>query len=213
MGKAMSLFENKRILFIGPHVDDIEFGCGGTISKINNKSEIFYLSFSFAEKSLLSGYVKKDIEAEVRAACKVLNVENVISKNYETREFPKSRQEILEDLIEIKKQIKPDIVFIPSSFDTHQDHATVHNEGFRAFKDITIFGYEASLNNRVFSPQLYCKLSKNDMDAKISALSCYRSQIEKKPVLIGLTRSLSVVRGAQVGCAYAEAFEVIRLVV
>ena len=209
----MSFFKGKKILFIGPHVDDIEFGCGGIISKIKDISEIFYISFSFAEKSLLSGYRKKDVEEEMRQACKVFGVKNIINKDYEVREFPRNRQEILEDLIETRKSVDPDIVFIPSSFDTHQDHVTIHDEGFRAFKSKTIFGYEAPLNNRVFSPQFYCKLSESDLEAKISALNCYRSQIEKKPALIELTRSLSVVRGAQVGCTYAEAFETIRIVI
>lgn len=209
----MNFFKNKKILFVGPHVDDIEFGCGGIISRIKNKAEMFYLSFSFAEKSLLDGYTKKDVEKELKTSCQLLGIENVMSKNYETREFPRNRQEILEDLVRVRGQIKPDIVFIPSSFDTHQDHATVHNEGFRAFKDVTIFGFEASLNNRVFSPHLYIKLSKKNIDEKISAINCYRSQIEKRPELIDFIRSLSVVRGAQVGHSNAEAFEVIRLII
>ena len=210
----MCLFENKRIVVLAPHVDDAEYGCGGTIHKIYKNSELFYIIFSFAEKSLSNGFTRKMLEAEMLEASKVLGVqsENIISKNYEVREFPRDRQKILEDLIKIKKDLNPDIVFMPSSFDTHQDHKVIHEEGFRAFKDTTIFGYESILNNRAFTPHFYSILNKRNVDKKISAIKCFKSQIVKRENSIDFINSLSKVRGAQVRAAYAEAFEVIRLI-
>jgi LmbE family N-acetylglucosaminyl deacetylase len=37
----------KRILVLAPHIDDGEFGCGGTIAKlIADRAEVFYAAFS-----------------------------------------------------------------------------------------------------------------------------------------------------------------------
>ena len=206
------MFEGKKILFIGPHADDIEFGCGGIISSISKKASIIYLTFSFSENSLLKGFKKEHIEKEMLDSCRFLGISHVINKDYKTRYFSENRQEILEDLTSIKNSLNPDIVFCPSSFDTHQDHEVVYNESFRCFKRTTMFGYEAPNNNRSFSPSFYKKLSEKDTEAKISAINFYKSQLAKREGLLESVRALSIVRGSQVGVNYAEAFEVIRMV-
>jgi len=212
--EAMSFFDKKRIIILAPHADDAEYGCGGTISKICKGADLFYVVFSFAAKSLIDGFSKEDVKAEMLQASSVLGVKrgNIISKDYEVREFPRDRQMILEDLVDIKKEIKPDIVFMPSTFDTHQDHKVVCEEGFRAFKGMTIFGYECISNNREFRPGLYVNLKEEDIDKKKRAIECYKSQVIKKKNSVNFVQSLAEVRGHQVDSKYAEAFEVIRLI-
>ena len=58
------------------------------------------------------------------------------------RIFLDYRQHILDTMIRIRDDIKPDLVIMPSLNDTHQDHNVVSNEGFRAFKRNSILGYE-----------------------------------------------------------------------
>lgn len=86
------------------------------------------------------------------------------------------RQEILEELIKIRKREKYDLVFIPSLHDIHQDHTTIAQEGLRAFKNTTILGYELIWNNLTFNTQCFVRLSRENIDAKICALKEYRSQ-------------------------------------
>jgi len=59
--------------------------------------------------------------------------ENIITYDFPVREFPKYRQEILEKLIVLKKEVQPDLVLLPSSSDIHQDHHQIYIEGLRAF--------------------------------------------------------------------------------
>lgn len=210
----MYFFNNKKIIVLAPHIDDAEYGCGGTISKLCKNSDLFCITFSFAEKSLTGGFVKEDLKLEMFQASDVLGLkrENIINKDYEVREFPRDRQRILEDLINIRKDINPDIIFMPSTFDTHQDHKVICEEGFRAFKNMTIFGYESILNNREFKSDLYITLDKDDVDKKINAIKCYKSQIIKRKNATSFVESLAKTRGYQIGHDYAEAFEVIRLI-
>jgi len=55
--------------------------------------------------------------------------------------------DILEDLVKLERQHKPDLIFLPSSFDVHQDHKVIFEEVRRAFKKSSILGYEFMRNN------------------------------------------------------------------
>ena len=61
-------------------------------------------------------------------------------------------------VIKHKKNIKPDLVIMPSLNDIHQDHATIAQEGLRAFKGNTILGYEIIWNNLKFDSTLFVDL-------------------------------------------------------
>ena len=131
----------KKILVLAPHTDDGELGCGGTIAKlIEEKKQVFYVAFSSAEKSVPKDLPKDILKKEVKKAMRILGLSerNLILFNYEVRNFPKYRQEILEDMIKLNEKIKPDLVLLPSTHDIHQDHQVVSQEGFRAFKSMKI---------------------------------------------------------------------------
>ena len=127
----------KRVIILAPHTDDGEFGCGATISKLSEQgSEIYYVAFSTAGESVPPEFSSDILKTEVKKAVNVLGIkkENLILFNYRVRHLASFRQEILEDLVKLNKEIKPDLVFQPSLNDLHQDHSTVANEGIRAFK-------------------------------------------------------------------------------
>ena len=106
--------------------------------------------------------------------------------------------------------MKPDLVLVPSRDDIHQDHSTVAQESLRAFKNTTILGYELIWNNLKFNNNAFVKLNKNDIEAKVNALSKYVSQKEKNYMQSEFIYSLAKTRGVQIGTDYAEAFEVLR---
>ncbi len=53
---------------------------------------------------------------------------------------------------------------MPSLHDIHQDHATIAQEGLRAFKNSTILGYELIWNNLTFNTTSFVKLEKNHIE-------------------------------------------------
>jgi len=205
-----------KILILAPHTDDGELGCGATISKfIKQKKEVFYVAFSIAEESVPDGFPKNILEDEVKDATKVLNIKssNLIIKKYKVRNFPKYRQEILEDMVILNKKIHPDLVIMPSSFDIHQDHKTIYEEGLRAFKNTSILGYEFIWNNFSFGSTLLSVVSKDDIKLKIAALNQYKSQSKKLYAKEKMIKGLANFRGLQISTEYAEAFEVIRWII
>lgn len=204
-----------RVLVLAPHTDDGELGCGGSINKFVEKGiEVYYVAFSSAKKSLPEGYPEDTLVREVKAATKILGIkpENLILFDYEVRKFSYVRQDILEDLVKLKREIEPDLVFIPSVNDLHQDHQTVAKEALRAFKETSILSYELPWNNIAFSTEGFIPLEKRHVDKKMEALRMYKSQRHRAYLNEAFIYGLAKARGVQIKKEYAEAFEVVRYV-
>lgn len=206
----------ERILVLAPHTDDGEFGCGGSIAKfVEQGKQVFYAAFSTAEKSVPKGWPKNILETEVKEATKRIGIPpaNLIIYKYEVRKLNYVRQEILEELIKIKKELKPHLVFMPTQNDLHQDHQTVATEAVRAFKQVSILSYELPWNTITFHTQGFIKLQQNHVEKKIQALQAYNSQSGKDYASEDFIRSWARTRGTQIGTTYAEAFEITRWVI
>lgn len=203
----------KNVFVLAPHTDDGELGAGGTIAKlIEAGASVFYLAFSTAEASVPDGFAKDILKTEVIDATTILGIPkaNVRIFNYEVRKLNYARQEILEDLISMRKEVMPDLVLIPSLHDIHQDHSTVAQEGLRAFRNTTILGYELLWNNLTFDTTSFVALEKRHVDLKVRALAAYRSQFGRNYMSEDFILSLAKIRGVQSSLSYAESFEVVR---
>jgi LmbE family N-acetylglucosaminyl deacetylase len=174
-----------------------------------------YAAFSAAEQSVLPHLPRDILRTEVRQATAALGIEkgDCLVFDFAVRRFPEMRQQILDKLIELDREYKPDTVFLPSVNDTHQDHQTIAREGFRAFKRTTMLGYEVPWNNLDFRTSCFVEISNANLDAKIAALAKYESQKHRTYADAEFIRSLALTRGVQIGKRYAETFEVVRWVI
>ena len=206
----------ERAIILAPHTDDGEFGCGGTIARLmENGVAVYYIAFSICETSVPDGFPRDILATEVQEATQVLGIrpEYLIVHRFPVRCFPQYRQEILEELVKIQREINPDLVFLPASDDIHQDHQTMSQEGLRAFKHTSILGYEMPWNNLTFAISTLVHLEERHLEKKIGALRRYRSQQHRNYMAESLVKNLSRVRGLQAGVEYAEAFQAIRWVI
>lgn len=205
-----------KVLVLAPHTDDGEMGCGGTIAKLTESGKrVYYAAFSTAEQSVPPGFPRDILKKEVREATRRLGIlpNDLIVFDYEVRKLNYRRQDILENLVELKSKIDPDLVLMPTLGDIHQDHSTVAHEGMRAFKHKTILGYELIWNNLSIDTDCFVGLEKRHIEKKVIALEAYVSQSEKNYASAEFVYSLARTRGVQIGLTYAECFEVIRLVI
>ena len=209
------MFDPHKILVLAPHTDDGELGCGASIAKfIAEGKEVHYTAFSLCSKSLPASLPPDTLAVECRKATSLLGIApgNVRLFDFDVRNFEDHRQEILEELVKLNKQIIPDLVFIPSSADVHQDHGVIHTEALRAFKNASILGYELPWNHPQFNSPFYIKLSAGDVNKKWEALTAYQSQSHRTYMTEDFIRSLAKVRGVLANSDYAEAFEVYKLI-
>ena len=206
----------RDVLILAPHTDDAELGCGGTIVRLlEENSRVHVAAFSTAEDSLPEGVPKDTLRREFQEALPLLGVprENLHVYEFPVRKLGYYRQEVLEELVRLRREVQPSAVFLPSCNDLHQDHQVMHAEGLRAFKDLSVLGYELPWNHGAFSAQAFFCLEERHLARKWLALSCYRSQLEMGRSYFSeeFILSLARVRGTMVKAPFAEAFEVLRL--
>jgi LmbE family N-acetylglucosaminyl deacetylase len=205
----------QRALVLAPHTDDGEFGCGGTIARlVETGAEVRYVAFSIATRSLPPGFAPDTLGREVREATAELGIPdgNLTVHDLEVRTFPERRQDILELLIALWEEWKPDVVFQPSHHDVHQDHQVIAAEGLRAFKRTTILGYEIPWNNYDFAYQAYIALDRVHIERKVAALARYASQQHRRYADPEYIWNLARTHGVNVNRDFAEVFQVYRVV-
>ncbi len=209
MNHDMTFF-GRKVAFIGAHPDDIEIGAGALIAHIQDMTEIKCLTLSDNQKNPLL----QNLVGEHYNSMKVLGIlpENVILGKFETRRFQQVRQEILEFLIQFKKEFKPDIVFVHTKADLHQDHLTVMEESLRAFRGITVLGFDVIRSSYGFFPNFLVEVTEKDVNKKIEALGEYHTYDEKYYFDPELTRATAIRNGALAERRFAEGFDILRVI-
>ena len=193
-----------KYLFLSPHPDDVELTCGGTIARLTEEGhDVSVAIFSDCD---IEGII-----SEASNALSVLNVGTIHYFYFSRRMFDSSRQLILDTLIDLREKINPDVVFVPDQTDIHQDHQVIGWEGLRAFKmSADVISYMHPHNQIEGKCNYFVSLTQDEVDLKLKALTCYRSQEHRfyfKPKAVeGVLRYY----GVQVGKEYAEAFKIIR---
>ena len=119
----------------------------------------------------------------------------------------------MEELVVLRNNLKPTLVFLPSPTDIHQDHQVISEEGIRAFKHVSILGYEMPWNNLSFNTRSFIRLEDKYLEKKVEALKEYNSQAHRTYLNENFIKSLATTRGVQIGVRYAEVFEVIRWII
>lgn len=205
----MKVFDEKRMLLVGAHPDDIEIGCGGTIAKYRSRiSSIKSIIFS----PCLEDPLNKGILEEYKKSMKMLGVIEALNYNYPRNLLENHIQEVRDLLHGLKQSFSPEVIFCPSLNDLHQDHRAVASACQTIFRDsATVLSYEVMRSTVNFTPNLYVSLSQDDMAFKLKILKNYRTQARRfyfTPEIVG---SIAIYRGCQVMVLYAEAFEVWRM--
>lgn len=204
------IFYGKRVLFIGAHPDDIELGAGALIHHILPSSEVLCLTLSDNQKNPM---LKKVVD-ELHASMQVLGVpvDRVIVEKFATRDFPDLRQDILEYLLKIRREFKPDVVFVHSRADIHQDHNVATEEALRAYRGTSVLGFDVVRSSYGFFPHFLVEVNAKDVDKKIEALAQYNTYSDKYYFDPALLRATMVRHGALAERTYAEGFDILRIV-
>lgn len=203
-------FYGKKVCFIGAHPDDIELGCGALIARIAGKAEIRCVTFSNNQKNPALSH----LIPEHYASMETLGVpENCVELlDFETRRFQERRQDILEAMIGILRKDDPDIVFVHSKSDVHQDHGVLTQEALRAFRGRTVLGFDVIRSSYGFFPEFLVGVDEEDVEKKLAALAQYKTYAGKYYFSPEVTRATLIRNGAICERPYAEGFDILRIV-
>ena len=196
--------------FIGAHPDDIEIGCGALIANIAPYTEILCVTLSDNQKNPA---LVNLVEEHYRSMA-VLGVpeKSIVLGTFETRRFPHFRQEILEYMIQLDRSFNPDIVFVHSKADIHQDHGTVTEEALRAYRGKTVLGFDVIRSSYGFFPQFLVEVTEEDVEKKIAALQEYKTYASRYYFAPEITRATLVRNGAIAERPFAEGFDILRII-
>jgi LmbE family N-acetylglucosaminyl deacetylase len=195
------------VLAVGAHPDDLELGCGGTLALHTSKGDKVY--FLVLTRGEASG--NPDVrEKECRQSAKILGAADVFIGGIQDTKVDDGRETI--DTIErIVDKLQPDIVYAPSSKDTHQDHRNTGHAVLSACRRCeVILLYEGASTQRDFNPQVFVDITET-FQPKLEAIRVFASQVINHG---GYSRAVKAIeglakfRGYQAGVGVAEAFEV-----
>jgi LmbE family N-acetylglucosaminyl deacetylase len=203
-------FFGKSVLFLGAHPDDIELGCGALLHRIVKQTDVLCVTLSDNQKNP----DLQNVVAEHYDSMAVLGVpeEKIILGPFTTRVFHDARQEILEYFLKLRREFKPDLIFVHSKQDVHQDHLTMTDEALRAFRGITVLGFDVVRSSYGFFPHFLIEVSEEDVNKKIEALSRYATYRDRYYFNSELTRSIMLRHGALAERPFAEGFDILRIV-
>ena len=206
---TLNFIKKGPILFIGCHPDDIELGCGGLIQKLPN-DKIFAVILSKNNNKP----EQKNLMNESTKSLKILGfkTKNIIFKDFKTREFSYSRQEICDYLWTIKKKIKPTCVFTTPN-DLHQDHRVCNIETQRVFRDKSIFEYDLVRSTIYKKSIMFVTLKKKEMMVKVKALEQFKTYKNKNYFDEDLILSQAKNAGIKQNIKFAEVFRPLTIIV
>ena len=204
----------KRILAIGAHPDDIEFGCGATLLRYRETGCHTHGLVLTAGLEGFSNGNGKSAQARIReahASAKTLAISELDILDFPDTHLSDHKKDIKDAIESVVKRIQPDIVFTHTPHDLHSDHKTVYEATTEAVRGAcTILCYENPNTPVGFQPAYYVDVA-DYLDDKIAALSQHKTQSGKAYISAEVVRSGAGFRGSQARIKYAEAFEVVRV--
>jgi LmbE family N-acetylglucosaminyl deacetylase len=199
-----------NILAIGAHPDDIEFGCGGTLTKYSQRGHRLFLMVMTGGGS---GAPSETRMAEQTAARQILGAEEIFWGGYQDTHLGVDA-EMIKKIESVIASVKPEFIFCHFPDDTHQDHRHLAQAVMSATRYIrNVLFYEGPTTQN-FNPQVYVDIA-DTLEVKLEALHAHRSQVMKTNIedlsIIEVARSCANFRGIQGRVKYAEAFHALRL--
>jgi LmbE family N-acetylglucosaminyl deacetylase len=199
-----------NILAIGAHPDDIEFGCGGTLIKYARKGHDTHLLV------MTDGGMGGDPQVrrqEQEQAAKVLGAKELFWGGYRDTEVPIAR-DLIQKVEEILQMVRPDLIFVHHTDDTHQDHRHLSTSVVTASRYTrNVLFYEGPTTAN-FTPSVFVEVDAV-LEQKLHALKAHDSQVVKTGVeglsIVDLARAAAHFRGIQGRVRNAEGFVPLRL--
>lgn len=228
----------QRILILAPHPDDETLGCGGLVSKAKSAGAEVYVQFlTVGDTQDLSPAGLSTAEeryGEIKRVADYFNWDGweiaFPGDDYHLRLDQLARVDIA-GVIERHSPLavtalEPTIVIAPHRSSYNQDHQVTAEAAHTALRPSNtrlrhhpglVLAYEEAADQWRYdaapSPSFLVELAGHDLDAKITGMRLYGTQMHEHPHTRSeaTLRSLATLRGMQGGVALAEGYHTMRL--
>ncbi len=233
------MISNTRILVVAAHPDDELLGLGATMHKLIKEQNVTARAVILGEGITSRADIRdpklweKELEIHrrnIENARKIIGYESVGIYNFADNRFDSHDLLDIVKVVEKEKQnFKPEIIFTHNGSDLNIDHQLTFQAVVTATRPMedeivrTIISFETpsatewQANSKAdrFSPNFFMEVTEEDIEAKINAMACYEFETRQFPHPRS-SKALQVLaqnRGLQVGCKFAEAFQIIRTLI
>jgi LmbE family N-acetylglucosaminyl deacetylase len=223
----------RPVLVIAAHPDDEILGCGATAARLVQEGREVH--FAILGEGITSRHAQRDaadadqlarLHRQAHAAAAKVGVKQV-----HLHQLPDNRLDtvpllevvkLVEDLVD---RIQPEIIYTHHAGDLNVDHGVIHRAVLTATRPIAgkpvreIYAFEVPSSTEwafqriepAFRANVFVDVTAT-LEAKIVAMECYESEARKfpHPRSPEALRAIATRWGTVVGCAAAEAFELVR---
>ena len=198
--------QQKRVLAIGAHPDDVEIGCGGALAKHNASGDVLRIL------TLSRGAAGGDVNVRVREASKAAEM---LGAQIEFGNMPDAHisegSETIDFIQAAIEKFQPTHVYAHSFEDTHQDHRAAYTATLTAARSVpNVYCYQTPSSTVDFSPNRFVDIS-DFIGDKLRALACHGSQVARMASLSDdVIVSTARYWGRYAGYGMAEPIRIIR---
>jgi LmbE family N-acetylglucosaminyl deacetylase len=198
-----------KVLAIGAHPDDVEYGCGGALVRhVQQGDEVYHLVMTDGE----CGGDATTRRQEQLDAARIVGVREVFFAGYPDTRFECNRESIMRIEAWVR-QVGPDLVYTHFGEDTHQDHRQVSLAAVPAARSVPSLLFFEGLSAQDFSPTVFVDIGRV-IHQKLAALEAHGSQVQRTNIqslsILDIARSAAHFRGIQGRVTYAEGFVALR---
>lgn len=201
-----------RLLCLGAHSDDLVIGAAGAVMTLLEQhpgSAVTWVVFSGDEHQVDEA---RGAAAELLAVATSAAVHTL---DFRENHFP-YQGSALKNAFETLKETEPDLIFSHARHDRHQDHRTLAELTWNAFRNHLVLEYEIpKYEGDLKQPNLYVPLGDEVLECKLELLSRHFGSRHDKPWFDADTfRGLMRLRGIECRApsGYAEGFHASKFV-
>lgn len=170
--------QQKRVLAIGAHPDDVELGCGGALAKHQSRGDLLHIL------TLSRGAAGGDVNIRAEEAQHAAKMLGATLEFGELQDAHISESQSTIAIIQAAiRKLRPTHVYTHSLEDTHQDHRAVHTASLVAARGVpNVYCYQSPSSTVEFSPNRFVDITEF-IKPKLRAIGAYKSQVDRSAML------------------------------
>lgn len=177
-----------RVLVLSAHVDDAEFGCGGTIYRhLEHGDNVQWHTMVGNGYEVPQAWPKDTLAQEFVQSMKTIGIDGVgdwrlhlfkLNQLDTTRPEEGDSKGPRDVVFEIWRDFNPDVAYVPWRGSRHQDHRALADYSYQVSwgRNTDIRAYAVANDMIGFIPTVFSPLVQDEHDVKMDALDCYLSQ-------------------------------------
>ncbi len=198
-----------KVLAIGAHPDDIEFGCAGSLAQYSQEDNEVYL-LVVADGAMGGDPQVRKREQEI--STEIMGAQKLLWGGYQDTLiiFDKPLIDLLEGFL---RDVQPSLVMVNYPEDTHQDHVRLAKAAVSATRYTPNVIFYETPTSIGFNPLIFADIEET-LEKKIKCLEAHTSQLHKTNIpgsnIVDIAIATARFRGTLARVTFAEGFAPLR---